>query len=269
MSKIKNDKYYTPKWLVKYVIDKANEIIGKENITQFLEPSAGDGRFLNSLPPNTLAYDLYPDREDIIKQDYLKLDLEYKNGRCIIGNPPYGNRNNLALKFCNKSFELGEYVVFILPISQLNNTYSIYKYNLIYSENLGMVEFSDRKVHTCLNIYKRPKNGFNTRKKVNSCKLIEMKEVRYSRNQFLPSDFKYDIGICTFGSVGTEVFNNKKYVQELYIKILREDLKEEIIEIIRNANWKKIFPMTKSPRLKQWQVNKYIKDKFKKRSILN
>lgn len=41
--KIKNDKYYTPKDLAKYLINKTIEIIGTNNITDIIEPSAGNG----------------------------------------------------------------------------------------------------------------------------------------------------------------------------------------------------------------------------------
>ena len=42
------DKYYTPEWLVKHTVKKAVEIIGKENITDIIEPSAGDGAFIDA-----------------------------------------------------------------------------------------------------------------------------------------------------------------------------------------------------------------------------
>ena len=49
MAKIENDKYYTPVELSKYCIDKTFEIIGEDNITDIIEPSAGDGSFSNQL----------------------------------------------------------------------------------------------------------------------------------------------------------------------------------------------------------------------------
>ena len=58
MAKIENDKYYTPVDLAKYCIGKTFEIIGKENITDIIEPSAGNGSFSNQL--DCTAYDLYP-----------------------------------------------------------------------------------------------------------------------------------------------------------------------------------------------------------------
>ena len=120
MSKIENDKYYTPIDLAKYCINKAFEIIGEENITEIIEPSAGDGSFSNQIS-NCIAYDIEPNCNKIIKQDFLKLDIEYKKGRLIIGNPPFGNRGTLAMKFYKKSIQIGDYIAFILPISQYNN----------------------------------------------------------------------------------------------------------------------------------------------------
>jgi len=67
-----------------------------------------------------------------IKQDFLTVKLEYKKGRCIIGNPPFGERNALSVKFYNKSVEIGDYISFILPISQWNNNMQMYKFDLIY-----------------------------------------------------------------------------------------------------------------------------------------
>lgn len=92
IAKIENDKYYTSPELAEYCVKKTEEIIGKENITEYLEPSAGNGVFLNYLPEGILSYDIEPEDNRIVKQDYLSLDLEYKKGRCIIGNPPFGEK---------------------------------------------------------------------------------------------------------------------------------------------------------------------------------
>lgn len=90
MSKIELDKYYTSKELAKYCVNKTKEVIGEKNITEWLEPSAGCGNFLDFLDNNFLAYDISPEDNRIIKQDYMKLTLDYLKGRCVIGNPPFG-----------------------------------------------------------------------------------------------------------------------------------------------------------------------------------
>lgn len=168
MSKIELDKYYTPDDLAKYCVEKTKEIIGEENITEYLEPSAGAGVFLKYLKDKPYkAYDIKPEGNNIVQADYLSLDLEYKKGRCIIGNPPFGDRNknnNLFIDFLNKSSELGEYVAFISPIRQLNNSMTFYKYDLIYSEDLEKQKYSGINLHCCFNIYKRPIEGIHKKK---------------------------------------------------------------------------------------------------------
>lgn len=260
MAKIENDKYYTSPELAEYVVNKTKEIIGEENITEYIEPSAGAGVFLDYLDKPYLAYDIEPEDNRVLKQDYLELDLDYIKGRCIIGNPPYGDKNLLSMKFFRKSIELTDYISFILPISQLNNNQQMFQFDLIYSEDLGKRLYSDREVHCCLNIFKRPKDGIYKRANNYKLKTIQMKEVRKARNQFLPKDFVYDIGICSWGYIGKETEFEGQYNQELYIKINEEQFKDRVLDVIKNADWSKLYPMTTTPRLKQWQVYKYIQD---------
>ena len=62
----------------------------------------------------------------------------------------------MAQKFYKKSVELADYTAFILPISQLNNSSTLYEFDLIKSIDLGEQLYTDRKLHCRFNIYKRP-----------------------------------------------------------------------------------------------------------------
>jgi len=267
-NKLHQDKYYTSDELAKHCVEKTKEIINNPNI-RFLEPSAGNGVFLKYLPTDTKAYDIEPEADNIIEADYLKLDLLYDDNLCVIGNPPYGSRLNLAKAFCNKSFEIAEYVSFILPISQLNNTQSIYKYDLIYSEDLKEQYYSDRKVHCCLNIYKRNKSGkFNKKENYRNSEIIEIIEIREvvknnnpKRNREL-GDFDYDIAICAWGSVGLILSKDDNYAKTFYIKIKKEEYKDKIVKLLKEVKWGEVYPMTAVPNLLQWQVYKYIEDRY-------
>ena len=260
MSKLKNDKYYTSSGLAEYVVLKTQNIIGDNNITEYLEPSAGSGVFLDYISKPYLAYDIEPDDKRIEQQDYLKLNLDYKQGRCVIGNPPYGEKNLLSVSFYKKSVQLADYISFILPISQLNNNQQMYDFDLIYSENLGKRIFSDREVHCCFNIYSRPIDGIKKSPEKYKLNDITLKECRKSRNQHIPNDFKYDVGMCSWGYIGKEVEYEGQYNQELYIRINNLNFKDQILKLIKNADWSALYPMTTTPRLKQWQVLKYLKD---------
>jgi hypothetical protein len=259
LAKIDLDKYYTPKTLAEYVYNKTNKIIGKDNIIEYLEPSAGGGVFLQFFDKPYFAYDIEPENQNITKQDFLKLNLEYKEGRCIIGNPPYGDRNTLAVRFYKKSINLGDYIAFILPSSQYNNNNQMYEFDLIHSEMVDNKEFVDldKRVNLTFNIYKRNLNGFN-KKPNHKLKNVIIKEARKGQKNNVTND--YDIGICSFGwSVGKETEYIGQYANEFYLYI-KEPFKQQVIELIKNANWRKEVNMTSTEKINQWQVYRYIKE---------
>ena len=265
IAKILNDKYYTSPELAEYCVRKTEEIIGKENITEYLEPSAGSGVFLDYLPKGTLAYDIEPEdyKNRIVKADYLSLDLEYKKGRCVIGNPPFGDRNNnLIKKFYNKSVMIGDYICFILPISQYKNDVNLFEFDLIYSENLGIKLYSNVGILCCLNIYKIPYNNILNKKPNYKLKDVEIKRHTRNSNEIYNENFKNDIRICCFGSIGEVCTHENQYAKEYCIKINNEKYKDKIINIIKTTNWNKLYPSVSTPFLSQWQIYKYIKEQI-------
>ncbi|MBI2446608.1 MAG: SAM-dependent methyltransferase [Parcubacteria group bacterium] len=85
----------------------------------FVEPSAGSGSFLNLLnPKKRLGLDIEPRGKNIRKQNFLEwqYDGRGKNNVVIIGNPPFGRRAKLAIKFFNKSAEFAHTIGFIVPV---------------------------------------------------------------------------------------------------------------------------------------------------------
>ena len=68
IAKILNDKYYTSPELAEYCVKKTKEIIGEENITEYIEPSAGSGVFLDYLDKPYFAYDIEPEDVGIESQ---------------------------------------------------------------------------------------------------------------------------------------------------------------------------------------------------------
>ena len=76
-TKLHLDQYYTPTSVAVYCIKTAYKIIGKDNITSIIEPSAGDGSFSNNIV-GCEAYDLEPKADGVIQADFLLLDIEYK-----------------------------------------------------------------------------------------------------------------------------------------------------------------------------------------------
>ena len=260
--KLNYDQYYTPYDVMEYCVNKSWDIIkdlGFE-VSEFLEPSAGEGVFSDYLMTSGLdviAIDIEPKGENIIKADYLTYDIEYKKGRFVIGNPPYGSKFNLGRKFYNKSCELGDYIAFILPIRQLNNTQQLYKFDLVYSEDLGKIKFSNKKyVHCCLNVYVRPKNGLN-KKKTNKLKDITI--VRQDSKKF--KDMEYDIRMCHWGdsTAGKILKEDEHYSGEYKIKINNKELKDEIIKLFNNVNWKEEINDTSMCSIKIYHIIDVLK----------
>lgn len=70
--------------------------------------------FLDYLDKPYLAYDIEPEDDRVQKADWLEVNLNYKKGRCIIGNPPFGkclkieeNRRTGHQIKDNKDFDIG------------------------------------------------------------------------------------------------------------------------------------------------------------------
>ncbi len=140
------DKYYTKDSVVELCLNIVKKYIHINTDDLIIEPSAGNGSFITgikSLTSNFKFYDLEPEHEEIIKQDYLQCDYESIMGSFgkihVIGNPPFGRQSSLAIKFIKKSCEFCNSVSFILPKSfkkdSLKKTFPS-KFHLIFEVDL-------------------------------------------------------------------------------------------------------------------------------------
>lgn len=156
------DQFFTPSSVAEHCWKVFNEKIPIDGYT-FIEPSAGDGSFLKLLPQGSIGLDIEPRAEGIVKQDYLSWTPPPKK-YIVIGNPPFGLRGHLALKFINHSAEFADYVAFILPqLFESDGKGSPRKrvigYNLIHSEKLSTMfytpEGADVEVNGVFQIWSR------------------------------------------------------------------------------------------------------------------
>lgn len=259
----KLDKYYTPPELAEYVVSKTEEIIGEQNITEYIEPSAGAGVFLDYLEyldKPYLAYDIEPEDSRVMEQDYLELELDYKRGRCVIGNPPFGWGNTLSVKFYKKSIKLADYIAFIQPISQLDNNIQMYEFDLVYSEDLGLHNYSGKQLRCCFNIYKRPQG--NKLNKRHNYKLKDVTIIEYVRgeNSVIPPGYDYVMGVWGTGCVGKVPNKVGQYCRECYFYIKNKELKNKVLDVLESYDWKGIFKSISTPRLPQWRIFKVLKE---------
>ncbi len=108
------DKFYTKDSVAKSCI----EVSDISSYSVIIEPAAGAGAFSNQLP-NCIALDLDPDSPGVIKQDWFTFERERNDEDkvLVIGNPPFGQQNSLAVDFINHAAKFADRVAFIVPIS--------------------------------------------------------------------------------------------------------------------------------------------------------
>ena len=124
--KVLNDKFYTPIKVAKKCLESIEDF---DSYDVVIEPSAGNGSFSN-LIENCIAYDIEPEGENIIKQDFLKIENIKGEHKLFIGNPPFGSRSSLAKDFIRHCIELGaETIAFILP-----NTFNKFQNQKVFED---------------------------------------------------------------------------------------------------------------------------------------
>jgi hypothetical protein len=149
------DQFFTPDRTALYCYTKFKEILElyneNENLYNYIEPSAGSGNFLKILPSGTMAFDIDPKNKKIKKQDFLEWFPSSAHKYIVFGNPPFGLRGELALKFINHSYNFADYVCFILPqLFKSDGKGSPRKrvkgFNLIHSEEIdNLFSYPDGK----------------------------------------------------------------------------------------------------------------------------
>lgn len=160
------DQFYTPIETARYCYTVFKKIIKEdEREYHYIEPSAGSGNFIKVLPVDrTVGLDIEPKYENIIEKDYLTWTPTKNKKYVVFGNPPFGLRGNLALRFINHSSKFAEYVCFILPqLFESDGKGSPRKrvegLNLIHSEKIKSVflepDNNEIKINTIFQIWSK------------------------------------------------------------------------------------------------------------------
>ncbi len=139
------DKYYTRSEVVSMCMRIIHDTILIDKNDLIIEPSAGNGAFIESIQSittNCEFLDLEPENNKIRKQDYLSYsvrnDIHY-NKIHVIGNPPFGRQSSMAIKFIKKSCGFCSTISFILPKSfkkeSLQKTFPL-RFHLVHETDL-------------------------------------------------------------------------------------------------------------------------------------
>jgi predicted RNA methylase len=166
------DKFYTKNDVVNMCLNEIQTHINiNSELDLIIEPSAGNGAFIpiiSLLSKNYLLYDIQPEHAEVIKQDYLQLNISDNidkikyNKIHIIGNPPFGRQSSTAIKFIKKSCEFCDTISFILPKSFKKNSLSkqfpltFHKvFEMDLPENSFLIENKEYNVNTVLQIWEK------------------------------------------------------------------------------------------------------------------
>jgi len=116
---VTTEQYFTPENTVLRCLELLEKYYPLGEFSLIVEPSAGAGAFLGKLPNDTaVGIDLHPLQPKITTADFLAWTPPQVKGRVLtIGNPPFGHRGALAVKFLDKACGYSDVVAFILPRS--------------------------------------------------------------------------------------------------------------------------------------------------------
>jgi len=232
MAKEYLDKYYTPKNRAAELIATTLRVL-KENgleVTDVIEPSAGNGAFSTQI--KCTAYDIVPDHKSIIKADFTKLKIEHLVGRLFIGNPPFGKFSSTAKKFVRLGLKYGDYVAFIMPVSQ--HELPIKGSKLLYSKRLDIVYSSHEDIiPACFNIYVRTDEV--------EVELVDVKVIEYHRRTVKTRSMMSespDYIMCSWGNVGKRSFKKYTYVAEIAVFVKNKVVLFKVLDIMAVTDWK-------------------------------
>ena len=135
------DQYYTKVAVAKKCVEAVRGRIPVVDSYQWIEPSAGNGVFLKTLPVtfDKLGIDLEPKSADIQTGNFLTWAPIGSKKRIFFGNPPFGRQSCLAKAFIKQCALYGEVIAFILPRSFVKPSMSRafpLKFHCIHSEEL-------------------------------------------------------------------------------------------------------------------------------------
>lgn len=121
------DKFYTNLDVSRKCVDTWREIVNPSTNDIVIEPSAGNGSFvewIKNIGVDYRCYDIDPGKSDIETLDFLKwepclIDNTETSNRSIhfIGNPPFGRQSSMAKQFIKHASKFAASISFILPRS--------------------------------------------------------------------------------------------------------------------------------------------------------
>ena len=257
--------------------DKVGHLITSDDV--FLEPSAGKGAFIDAvnevfLDNSVVSYDIDPKREDIIKDNFLEIELK-KQDYITIGNPPFGKRSKLALAFFDKTMEHSKFVAFIVPI-QFNKWLTQSKVNkdwkLIHNEPLESNSFTfnekDYSVRSTFQIWTRLDTEYENTRLTKAPATTHEDFMAWQHNNTEQSlkyfDYDWDFAVVRQGYGD---YNEKHYDKDKMSRnkqfIFFKAKDQEVLERLKAIDFEELSMLnTSTPGFGKADLIKYYVDKY-------
>jgi hypothetical protein len=224
-NKIKNksieDKFYTHPDVAK----KCYEMV--KNLTNdcdfFIEPSAGNGSFFNIITHSKVGYDISPESNNIIKGSWF--EQQVPKDCVVIGNPPFGNRNDLTKAFIGHAINNAKIIAFVLPLvfrkETMQKSFPVgWKLILDYTLPMNSFVLDSEPYHVpcCFQIWSKYDIGINLRESVKG--KIFTNDFTFVTIKNLPRYFIFGAAPKNIIKVNDVLKNNRGY----YINVVSEDV---------------------------------------------
>jgi hypothetical protein len=233
------DKYYTKAEIVNQCIDLIKYKINIDKNDIVIEPSAGNGAFINKikeLSENYYFYDINPEHDEIIKKDFLTLEINKEDYKIhIIGNPPFGRQSSSAIKFIKKCCSFASTISFILPKSFKKDSmkkHFLKNYHLIsqvdLSDNSFLVNNIEYNVPCVFQIweYRNEERSIPQLLEPNNFKFVEKDE---------SPDISFRRVGVNAGVISKEI-DSKSFQSHYFIKFINKDI-DSIIDKLKDVKF--------------------------------
>lgn len=245
------DQFYTKPEIAKSCISVVQEKCPETAEYLWIEPSAGTGSFLDSIPYRKLGIDIEPKTVGIIEQDFLTWTPPDEDS-ILIGNPPFGRQSTLAKSFIKKG-NFAKVIAFILPRSFMKpsmfNVFDSY-FHCIHSEDIPPNSFLLNDIE-----YDVP-CVFQIWKKQDTPRIIPQKVKEFG---FTYVQDNWDIVIRRVGvNAGKCYIEKKEYSKQshYFIKFINN---VDILDIVEKLNAHEFPSNTVGPRsLSKTEINSVL-----------
>ena len=240
LKRINLDKFYTKPTIVNFCIKQISKHIEIHKKDLIIEPSGGAGAFfegIKSLGKNYVFYDVMPENKEIIKDDFLTLNVEplvksYQRIH-VMGNPPFGRQSSLAIKFIKKSCTFCKSVSFILPKSfkkeSLKKVFPL-NFHLLaefdLNRNAFLLNGGDYDVPTIFQIWVQ--KDYNRQ----SPRLEKPINFTFVKKEDNPQISFRRVGVYA-GQISTQKIGEKSEQSHYFIKFLNIDLDNKLIKELK------------------------------------